>query len=67
VKAFGTLGADRLATAANDEPRTVLFYATDDDVAETTAKRLGPDGDLQGRTLDLEAARATVATEGVQA
>jgi len=40
VKAFGTLGADQLATAANDEPPTVLFYATDDDAAETTAQRL---------------------------
>src|SRR5256714_6156396 len=40
VKAFGTLGADQLATAANAEPPTVLFYATDDDAAETTAQRL---------------------------
>jgi predicted dinucleotide-binding enzyme len=40
VKALGTLGADQLATAANDEPPTVLFYATDDDAAETTAQRL---------------------------
>jgi 8-hydroxy-5-deazaflavin:NADPH oxidoreductase len=34
VKAFGTLGADSLASAANRSPRrAVLFYATDDDVA----------------------------------
>src|SRR5206468_97504 len=32
VKAFGTLGADSLASAANREPRrAVLFYAADDD------------------------------------
>jgi predicted dinucleotide-binding enzyme len=88
VKAFGTLGADQLATAANNEPRTVLFYATDDDAAEATARRLittagfeplkvgglsdagrieGPDGDLQGRVLDRDAARATIASEGVKA
>jgi 8-hydroxy-5-deazaflavin:NADPH oxidoreductase len=40
VKAFGTLGADQLATGANHEPRTVLFYATDDDAAEAAARRL---------------------------
>ena len=40
VKAFGTLGADQLATGANKEPQIVLFYATDDDVAEATAQRL---------------------------
>jgi predicted dinucleotide-binding enzyme len=40
VKAFGTLGADQLATSANRESRVVLFYATDDDAAETTAQRL---------------------------
>ena len=40
VKAFGTLGADQFATGANHEPRTVLFYATDDDAAEATAQRL---------------------------
>ena len=88
VKAFGTLGADQLATGASAEPRNVLFYATDDDAAETTAQRLiraagfeplkvggvsdagrieGPDGELQGRILDLEEARATIATEGVKA
>jgi hypothetical protein len=39
VKAFGTLGADQLATGANHEPRVVLFYATDDDAAEATAQR----------------------------
>jgi predicted dinucleotide-binding enzyme len=40
VKAFGTLGADQLATGANHEPPIVLFYATDDDAAEATAQRL---------------------------
>jgi predicted dinucleotide-binding enzyme len=41
VKAFGTLGADALASAANREPRrAVLFYATDDDTAATTIDRL---------------------------
>jgi len=40
VKAFGTLGAGQLATGANNEPRIVLFYATDDDAAEATAQRL---------------------------
>jgi predicted dinucleotide-binding enzyme len=40
VKAFGTLGADGLASGANREPRTVLFYATDDDAAATTIERL---------------------------
>jgi predicted dinucleotide-binding enzyme len=41
VKAFGTLGADALASAANREPRrAVLFYATDDDAAATTIERL---------------------------
>jgi 8-hydroxy-5-deazaflavin:NADPH oxidoreductase len=38
VKAFGTLGADSLASAANREPRrAVLFYATDDDAAAAAA------------------------------
>jgi predicted dinucleotide-binding enzyme len=41
VKAFGTLGADALASGANREPRrAVLFYATDDDAAATTTERL---------------------------
>ena len=41
VKAFGTLGADALASAANREPaQAVLFYATDDDAAATTIERL---------------------------
>jgi hypothetical protein len=41
VKAFGTLGAvEQLATSANRDPRVVLFYATDDDVAEASAQRL---------------------------
>jgi predicted dinucleotide-binding enzyme len=41
VKAFGTLGADALASAANREPRrAVLLYATDDEEAATTVERL---------------------------
>ena len=40
VKAFGTLGWPALASGANREPRAVLFYATDDDVAATTIDRL---------------------------
>jgi 8-hydroxy-5-deazaflavin:NADPH oxidoreductase len=40
VKAFGTLGADSLASSANREPRVALFYATDDDVAAGAAERL---------------------------
>jgi predicted dinucleotide-binding enzyme len=41
VKAFGTLGADSLASAANRAPRrAVLFYATDDDGAATAIERL---------------------------
>jgi predicted dinucleotide-binding enzyme len=41
VKAFGTLGAEALGKGANREPRrAVLFYATDDDQAATTAERL---------------------------
>ena len=41
VKAFGTLRADALASAANREPRrAVLFYATDDDIAAGTVERL---------------------------
>jgi 8-hydroxy-5-deazaflavin:NADPH oxidoreductase len=41
VKAFGTLGADSLASSANREPRRVaLFYATDDDVAADAVERL---------------------------
>jgi predicted dinucleotide-binding enzyme len=41
VKAFGTLGADFLASNANREPRrVVLFYATDDDTAAGTIERL---------------------------
>ena len=40
-KAFGTLAADELATAAHRRPRrAVLFYATDDDAAATTIERL---------------------------
>jgi 8-hydroxy-5-deazaflavin:NADPH oxidoreductase len=41
VKAFGTVGAEKLVSAANRSPeRAVLFYATDDDVAASTAERL---------------------------
>ena len=41
VKAFGTLAAGDLAKGANREPRRiVLFYATDDDRAASTAERL---------------------------
>jgi predicted dinucleotide-binding enzyme len=41
VKAFGTLGADSLATGANREPRrATLFYATSDAVAAGTVERL---------------------------
>jgi predicted dinucleotide-binding enzyme len=41
VKAFGTLGADSLASSANREPRKVaLFYGTDDDIAAATVERL---------------------------
>jgi predicted dinucleotide-binding enzyme len=88
VKAFGMLGADQLATGAHREPRIVLFYATDDDAAEATARRLiraagyeplkvggvsdagrieGPDGELQGQTLDLDRARAAIQPKEVPA
>jgi 8-hydroxy-5-deazaflavin:NADPH oxidoreductase len=41
VKAFGTVSAEHLAEAANRTPdRAVLFYATDDDAAASTAQRL---------------------------
>ncbi len=40
VKAFGTLGADSLASSANREPRVALFYATDDDTAAGTIEGL---------------------------
>lgn len=41
VKAFGTIAAGSLASAANRSPeRVVLFYATDDDVAAAVAERL---------------------------
>jgi 8-hydroxy-5-deazaflavin:NADPH oxidoreductase len=41
VKAFGTLGADSLASSANREPhRVVLFYATDDEVVAGTVEQL---------------------------
>jgi 8-hydroxy-5-deazaflavin:NADPH oxidoreductase len=41
VKAFGTLGADSLASSANRTPRrAVLFYATDDDRAAAAIERL---------------------------
>jgi len=41
VKAFGTLAAESLGSAANREPwQAVLFYATDDDAGGTTVERL---------------------------
>ena len=40
VKAFGTFGSQDFADGANREPRTVLFYATDDAIAETAVERL---------------------------
>ena len=41
VKAFGTLGATGLESAANRAPRrAVLFYATDDERAASAIKRL---------------------------
>jgi len=41
VKAFGSIGAVDLAGAAHRQPRpAVLFYASDDDLAMTTAERL---------------------------
>jgi 8-hydroxy-5-deazaflavin:NADPH oxidoreductase len=41
VKAFGSLGAEALASSANREPRrAVLFYATDDERAAETAERI---------------------------
>ena len=41
VKAFGTVAAEKLADAANRAPdRAVLFYATDDATAASTAERL---------------------------
>jgi predicted dinucleotide-binding enzyme len=41
VKAFGTLGAEALASSANRTPRpAALFYATDDDGAGATVERL---------------------------
>ena len=48
VKAFGTLGADSLASAANRDPRrAVLFYATDDDAAAAAIERLIQRGGLR--------------------
>jgi len=40
VKAFGTLGAESLASDANRSPHAVLFYATDDDQAAAAIERL---------------------------
>jgi predicted dinucleotide-binding enzyme len=40
VKALGTLGAQSLASQANQTPRAVLFYATDDDQAAAAVERL---------------------------
>ena len=45
VKAFGTLGADALGSAANRPAgRAVLFYATDDDAAETVERLISASG-----------------------
>jgi predicted dinucleotide-binding enzyme len=40
VKAFGTLGAESLASQANRTPRAVLFDATDDEQAAAAIERL---------------------------
>ena len=40
VKAFGTLGAESLASQANRTPRAVLFYANDDEQAAAAIERL---------------------------
>jgi predicted dinucleotide-binding enzyme len=40
VKAFGTLGAQSLASEANRNPRAVLFYATDENQAAAEIERL---------------------------
>jgi 8-hydroxy-5-deazaflavin:NADPH oxidoreductase len=41
VKAFGSLGAEALASSANRTPRrAVLFYATDDERAAAAAERI---------------------------
>ena len=40
VKAFGTLGAESLASESNRTPRAVLFYATDDSEAGGAIERL---------------------------
>jgi predicted dinucleotide-binding enzyme len=40
VKAFGTLGADFLASGANREPRAALFYATNESAGSTEIERL---------------------------
>src|SRR5207249_7760728 len=39
VKAFGTLGAESLASQANRTPRAALFYATDADQAAAATER----------------------------
>lgn len=45
VKAFGTLGAEALGSAANrPSGRAVLFYATDDDAAETVERLISASG-----------------------
>jgi 8-hydroxy-5-deazaflavin:NADPH oxidoreductase len=40
VKAFGSLGAEALASSANRTPRAALFYATDDERAAAAAERI---------------------------
>lgn len=45
VKAFGTLGAEALGSAANrPSGRAALFYATDDDDAETVERLISASG-----------------------
>ncbi|MBB6405320.1 NAD(P)-binding domain-containing protein [Arthrobacter sp. AZCC_0090] len=58
VKAFGTLGADALGSAARrPSGRAVLFYATDDDTAAETVERLiGASGFDPVKAGGLEAA-----------
>jgi predicted dinucleotide-binding enzyme len=52
--------AQRLITAAGFEPLKVGGLAD-------AGRMEGPDGELQGRILDLDEARATLATDGAQA
>jgi 8-hydroxy-5-deazaflavin:NADPH oxidoreductase len=73
VKAFGTLDAGSLANSANREPRrAALLYATDDGNAAAPVERLMtvsgfdpvkaemPGGDLAGRLLNAQEAKAAL-------